>query len=92
MDNTILGGIILRGLGERLNGIQEVSGSIPLISTKLGSLGTESLEIYRFQGLFVFVASKKVAGKSCDLAFYLTTIDSIIEGVVFILPLFPITK
>ena len=28
-----IGGIILRGLGERLNGIQEVSGSIPLIST-----------------------------------------------------------
>ncbi len=27
-------GIILRVLGERLNGIQEVSGSIPLISTK----------------------------------------------------------
>ena len=24
----------MRGLGERLNGIQEVSGSIPLISTK----------------------------------------------------------
>ncbi len=29
---TILGGIAQ--LGERLNGIQEVSGSIPLISTK----------------------------------------------------------
>ena len=31
-------------LGERLNGIQEVSGSIPLISTK------ENPEIVRFQG------------------------------------------
>ena len=31
---STLGGIILRVLGERLNGIQEVSGSIPLISTK----------------------------------------------------------
>ena len=31
---SILGGIILRGLGERLNGIQEVMGSIPTISTK----------------------------------------------------------
>ena len=30
------GGIILRGLGERLNGIQEVTGSIPVISTKFG--------------------------------------------------------
>ena len=29
----ILGGMILRILGERLYGIQEVSGSIPLIST-----------------------------------------------------------
>ena len=29
-----IGGVILRVLGERLNGIQEVSGSIPLISTK----------------------------------------------------------
>ena len=32
MQNQILGGIAQ--LGERLNGIQEVSGSIPLISTK----------------------------------------------------------
>ena len=30
---SILGGIILRGLGERLNGVQEVSGSISLVST-----------------------------------------------------------
>ena len=35
------------GSGERLNGIQEVSGSIPLISTK-------SLEIERFQGFLLF--------------------------------------
>ena len=34
MDDSILGGEILHGPGERLNGIQEVSGSIPLISTK----------------------------------------------------------
>ena len=38
-----LGGIAQ--LGERLNGIQEVSGSIPLISTK-------RLEILRFQASF----------------------------------------
>jgi hypothetical protein len=42
----------------KADGIQEVSGSIPLISTKLGSLGTESLEIYGFQGLFVFSLQK----------------------------------
>ena len=29
------GGMLTMVLGERLNGIQEVSGSIPLISTKL---------------------------------------------------------
>ena len=34
-ERCYLWGIILRGLGERLNGIQEVSGSIPLISTKI---------------------------------------------------------
>ena len=34
MDDSILRGVLLRGVGERLNGIQEVSGSIPLISTK----------------------------------------------------------
>ena len=33
-ERCYLWGIILRGLGERLNGIQEASGSIPLISTK----------------------------------------------------------
>ena len=35
-------------LGERLNGIQEVSGSIPLISTKL------ALKTIGFQGFFLF--------------------------------------
>ena len=34
------------GSGERLNGIQEVSGSIPLISTK-------SPEVLRFQDFFL---------------------------------------
>ena len=37
-------------LGERLNGIQEVSGSIPLISTK-------SPENHWFSGLFLLVFS-----------------------------------
>ena len=36
-------------LGERLNGIQEVSGSIPLIST------IEALKTIGFQGLFLFM-------------------------------------
>ena len=40
-----LGGIAQ--LGERLNGIQEVSGSIPLISTK-------ALKLFRFQGFYVY--------------------------------------
>ena len=44
-------GVLNRSLGgERLNGIQEVSGSIPLISTK-----RKNLETTRFQGfLFCF--------------------------------------
>ena len=39
-------------LGERLNGIQEVSGSIPLISTR--RYARESLGTVRFQGFFLF--------------------------------------
>ena len=46
----IFGGIAQ--LGERLNGIQEVSGSIPLIST------TKSSENFGFQNFF-FVFNKK---------------------------------
>ena len=42
---TEFGGIAQ--LGERLNGIQEVSGSIPLISTK-------SREIYSISRLFLY--------------------------------------
>ena len=43
-----------------MNGIQEVSGSIPLISTK-SSLGEgKNLEIERFQGFF-FSKSGKIA-------------------------------
>ena len=44
---TAYGGIAQ--LGERLNGIQEVSGSIPLISTK----NLEILEISRFFSVFI---------------------------------------
>ena len=40
-------------LGERLNGIQEVSGSIPLISTK-------SREIYSISRLFLYFLHKKL--------------------------------
>ena len=48
------GGIILRGLGERLNGIQEVSGSIPLISTT----GSSSFIFLPAQIEWVFFVSK----------------------------------
>ena len=40
-------------LGERLNGIQEVSGSIPLIST------TKSSENFGFQNFFFVFSEKK---------------------------------
>ena len=41
-------------LGERLNGIQEVSGSIPLISTINGyEVSVKSLEIERFRDFFL---------------------------------------
>ena len=48
-------------LGERLNGIQEVSGSIPLISTRKKT--RESLGTVRFQGFFLF--SGMVLKKAC---------------------------
>ena len=50
MANRFRGGIAQ--LGERLNGIQEVSGSIPLISTR------KSPEIARFQDFFFVFATK----------------------------------
>ncbi len=43
-------------LGERLTGSQEVSGSIPLISTK------KSLESVNFQGFFAYHRSERNAG------------------------------
>ena len=39
--------------GERLNGIQEVSGSIPLISTN-------SFEIFGFRSFFFYFSLQKV--------------------------------
>ena len=50
----IYGGIAQ--LGERLNGIQEVSGSIPLISTKMALCegAAEALETLSFQSFFLF--------------------------------------
>ena len=55
MDDSILRGVLLRGVGERLNGIQEVSGSIPLISTKWFVKRTaKSLENTTFSRLFPF--------------------------------------
>ena len=45
-DTSECGGIAQ--LGERLNGIQEVSGSIPLISTKRPETGWFQVSFYRF--------------------------------------------
>ena len=49
-------------LGERLNGIQEVSGSIPLISTtNMGTMLGKRLQIERFEVFFVtFVAIRSM--------------------------------
>ena len=44
--NLIFGGIAQ--LGERLNGIQEVSGSIPLISTKRKALKLNGFGAFKF--------------------------------------------
>jgi hypothetical protein len=48
-------------LGERLNGIQEVSGSIPLISTK----GRSRMKVL---GLFYFIRFRRETLTSCILA------------------------
>ena len=52
-------------LGERLNGIQEVSGSIPLISTK-----RKALKLNGF-GAFLFFISRLGAGKKSRFGLYL---------------------
>ena len=49
------GGVYTYHLGERLNGIQEVSGSIPLISTK--QLWDEHSHLDTTRGCFRFVLS-----------------------------------
>ena len=46
-------------LGERLNGIQEVSGSIPLISTR------SALKTVGFQGFFLFCGTLVAGGATC---------------------------
>ena len=61
---NVFQGCIPVGLGERLNGIQEVSGSIPLISTK-------SPEIKRFQDFFFVPGQAKIC-----LVFFLCQIDT----------------
>ena len=57
-------------LGERLNGIQEVSGSIPLIST------TKSSENFGFQN-FLFV----YAGKMFDFPLYFIRSNVLVPSV-----------
>ena len=59
LPSTNHGGVHTYRLGERLNGIQEVSGSIPLISTK-----TKSLENTMFSRLFFFACGAKATGTS----------------------------
>ena len=49
-------------LGERLNGIQEVSGSIPLISTKEAS---KSSDFEAFSFVFAIFCVKKVPLNRC---------------------------
>ena len=49
MDRLIYGGIAQ--LGERLNGIQEVSGSIPLISTKVEKHTKRCAFLFSFGGV-----------------------------------------
>ena len=54
--------------GERLNGIQEVSGSIPLISTIQIREVQKSVETTRFQRFFCFLKSH-FYGKTVRLIF-----------------------
>ena len=46
-------------LGERLNGIQEVSGSIPLISTKTWNLRISGLFLYFLVKVFLWTKQKR---------------------------------
>ena len=63
LPNDNHGGVHTYRLGERLNGIQEVSGSIPLISTK-----HKSLENTMFSRLY-FSAAPESAIPPCDINF-----------------------
>ena len=59
-------------LGERLNGIQEVSGSIPLISTrKLTKKQKKSVKLYDFTDFFLHSISKLLWAKATVLELYL---------------------
>ena len=51
-----------RSLGARLNGIQKVRGSIPLVSTKVIAGRTPDGEIYLF--MYGFVLAVKIASRS----------------------------
>ena len=59
-------------LGERLNGIQEVSGSIPLISTrKLTKKQKKSVKSYDFTDFFLHSIFKLLWEKATVLELYL---------------------
>ena len=65
-------------LGERLNGIQEVSGSIPLISTKTWNLRISGLFLY-FRSRFFFGQSKNAGSRValCVLNQYSYSFDNL---------------
>ena len=68
-------------LGERLNGIQEVSGSIPLISTKKSRIRKNSglflLQKRDFQTPQKVIKTKEKAPKSHDFSAFLVEISGI---------------
>ena len=52
-------------LGERLNGIQEVSGSIPLISTTKSTENTTFSVLFRFSKLLQKRAGQQIGQQIC---------------------------
>ena len=57
----VIRGCLPDEVGERLNGIQEVSGSIPLISTRTTEIKGKALDF----GVFLFCSFMKFFGR-CD--------------------------
>ena len=82
--NLIFGGIAQ--LGERLNGIQEVSGSIPLISTKRKALKPLYINGFRLFLIFESFLQNESVNKKCQqiqkkfrcVLLFLCSLDNII--------------